>query len=131
MVSGTAHADRPVDRWTGRSEEELVSGTAYAERPQPSSRNSSGGSSRVETVETIQHDSRSSGLSADYVSSVQYLSREFPELLQGVSTPITSNLVPAVADGVFDIDYFRNFLNFIGGYKQHSTALKWKGVLQC
>ena len=125
LVSRTAHAERLVDRWTGGSAEELVSGTAHDERPRSSSRNSSGGSSREETVETIQHDSRSSGLSADYVSNVRYLSREFPALLDAVSTPIPSALVPAVADGIFDLEYFKNFRNFTGNYKQHSTALKW------
>ena len=107
------------------SADELLSGTAHDERPRSSSRNSSGGSSREETVETIQHDSRSSGLSADYVSNVRYLSREFPALLDAVSTPIPSALVPAVADGIFDLEYFRNFRNFTGSYKQHNTALKW------
>ena len=110
---------------TGGQVPALTTGSARDEPQQPPSRGSSAGSSRDENKETREHDSRSCGLGADYVESVQYLSREFPELLDAVSTPMPSNLTPAVADGVFDLEYFRNFQNFTGGYKQHNAALKW------
>ena len=98
MVSEIARAERPSA--------ELLADIAHAIGRGPRSRNSSGGSSRDEIVETFQHDSRSSGSRADYVPNVEYLSQQALALLDAVADPIPSALAPAVADGIYDLEYF-------------------------